>query len=232
MLVFGESERPAQYFQGVAVTETDFKNCRRAVEFHAARIHRIAGRHGIERDDLAQEGYLALLKAAGRYKDVGASLATFADRGVKGAMLRFVQKERGGGLTRFGFQNGYERLPFVSLHTEHSDADGEPVKLLDLLPSREPDPLAAAEASQVSEAVQDLPERERTAADLYYWHGLEQPEIARHIGITQPGVSVILRRARERLRERLNEFRVSPIGDVKGRPVLSPGTRGEEKGMG
>lgn len=199
-----ESERRSQNFPGVTMTETEFQSCRRAIEFHAARIHRIAGRHGIERDDLIQEGYAALIVSAGRYEDVGASLATFAGLGIKGAMLRFVQRARGSGITGFGYQNGYERLPFASLHTEQSDvADSEPITLLDLLPSGEPDPHATAEASMVRDAVQELPEPERTVMMLFYWHDLDQPEIARRLGLSQPGVSRILRRARKRLRQRL-----------------------------
>jgi RNA polymerase sigma factor (sigma-70 family) len=188
----------------VVVADADLKSCRRCVEFHAARIHRIAGRYGIERSDLVQEGYVALMMSASRYQDVGASLATFAARGIKGAMLRFIQRARGRGITGYGYQNGYERLPFVCLHTEQSDAaDGEPITLLDLIPSREPDPHATAEASMVREAVQELPERERTVMMLFYWHELDQPEIARRLGLSRPGVSRILLRARERLQERL-----------------------------
>jgi hypothetical protein len=101
---------------------------------------------------------------------VGASLATFAGQGIKGAMLRFIQRGRGGGITGFGYQNGYECLPLVSVHTEQSDgADSDPITLLDLLPSGGPDPHAAAEASMVREAVQGLPERERTVMMLFYW---------------------------------------------------------------
>jgi RNA polymerase sigma factor (sigma-70 family) len=186
------------------VTETELQSCRRSVEFHAAQIHRIAGRYGIERDDLVQEGYVALLMSAGRYEDVGASLATFANRGIKGAMLRFVQRRRGRGITGFGYRKSYEHLPFVSLHIKQSDgADGELITLLDLLPSGEPDPHATAEASMVREALQKLPEREREVIMLFYFHDLDQPEIARRLGFSQPRVSRILRRARERLRKRL-----------------------------
>jgi RNA polymerase sigma factor (sigma-70 family) len=187
----------------VVVSKADLKSCRRSVEFHAARIHRIAGRYGIERDDLVQEGYVALMMSAGRYEDVGASLATFAGPGIKGAMLRFVQKWRGRGITGFGYQNGYERLPFMSLHTEGDGTDSDPITLLDLLPSGGPDPHAAAETSMVREAVQELPERERTVMMLFYWQELDQPEIGRRLGLSRRDVCRILRRARERLRERL-----------------------------
>lgn len=186
------------------MTETEIQSCRRSIEFHAARTHRKAGRQGVERNDLVQEGYVALFMAAGRYVDKGASLATFADRAVEGAMLRFVQRGRGRGITGFGYQNGYEPLRFVSLHVVPND--GTYRERPDLPPSSEADPHATAEASQVRDFVRELPERERTVVMLFYWHDLDQPEIARRLGLSQPGVSRIMRRARERLRERLGAY--------------------------
>jgi RNA polymerase sigma-B factor len=58
----------------------------------------------------------------------------------------------------------------------------------------------------IRELVADLPERERTIIFLRFFEGLNQPEIAERVGVSQSYLSRILRRTLVDLKERLTEL--------------------------
>lgn len=71
----------------------------RLCALHKDRIGALARKHscpGLEEDDVVQTGYTALLEALGRFDPAkGASLWAFAERSVKGAMIRASSKWQG-----------------------------------------------------------------------------------------------------------------------------------------
>jgi RNA polymerase sigma factor for flagellar operon FliA len=63
--------------------------------------------------------------------------------------------------------------------------------------------IAQEEASSVSAAIANLPEKERLVATLYYQRGWQLKEIGAHLGVSEGRVSQIRSRAVERLRAKL-----------------------------
>jgi RNA polymerase sigma factor FliA len=88
------------------------------------------------------------------------------------------------------------------------DASGDKVSLLDTIEDESaPDPQAALDTSEVkdrlSEAIQDLPERETLVVALYYFENLTLREIGEVLGVTESRVSQLHSKAVLRLRSRL-----------------------------
>jgi RNA polymerase sigma factor (sigma-70 family) len=72
----------------------------------------------------------------------------------------------------------------------------------------------------LDDAIAALPTKQRQAATLYYCSGMNQPEIAREIGITQKAVSKRIADALRNLRARLSRRGVSVPGAVLGSLLL------------
>lgn len=78
-------------------------------------------------------------------------------------------------------------------------------------PPREPlpGPLEALsrteEAGRLREALEALPPRDHLMLTLRFWDGLDQAAIARTLGVAPGSVSVLMRRALDRLRETLEK---------------------------
>ena len=88
------------------------------------------------------------------------------------------------------------------------DASGDKVSLLDTIEDESaPDPQAALDTNEVkdrlSEAIQDLPERETLVVALYYLANLTLREIGEVLGVTESRVSQVHSKAVLRLRSRL-----------------------------
>src|SRR5215213_1498 len=88
------------------------------------------------------------------------------------------------------------------------DASGDKVSLLDTIEDESaPDPQAALDTSEVkdrlTEAIQDLPERETLVVALYYFENLTLREIGEVLGVTESRVSQLHSKAVLRLRSRL-----------------------------
>jgi RNA polymerase sigma factor (sigma-70 family) len=76
-------------------------------------------------------------------------------------------------------------------------------------PAPTPGPAAAAERAEagriVERALESLPARERFCLEMHYLEGRTHREIAECLGIPQDTVSTVIRRTRERLKERLGD---------------------------
>ena len=97
------------------------------------------------------------------------------------------------------------------------DASGDKVSLLDTIEDESaPDPQAALDTSEVkdrlSEAIQDLPERETLVVALYYFENLTLREIGEVLGVTESRVSQLHSKAVLRLRSKLKTHRLSRGG--------------------
>lgn len=114
--------------------------------YHIAR--RMRG-PGAELEDLAQEGFVALLEAAQRYRrDLGVSFSSFAYRAIHGAVLRASLVARRRGMTpSHDYQEGVEREAPLSMDMVIDEEGaslhdlvgwcGAPEEMVDLL--REPE---------------------------------------------------------------------------------------------
>ncbi len=138
----------------------------------------LARQYSASTEDLEQEGYAALLAVTGRLRPETAE--AYVRVRVRGAMLDSLARE---------------------LRQRHEDLseDGE-------FPSPLPSPEEAAEAAErtgrLAAAVDQLPARQRTVVRLRLREDT-QTEVGRELGIAQPAVSQLERRAVRRLRDAL-----------------------------
>lgn len=140
-----------------------------------------------EADDLYQDACVGALQAVQRYQEGhGATLATWAERRIWGAMLDGLRKR-------------------------HTGRHAQPITLIPLTPRREA-MLRAAEAQTPYEQalaldalLDPLNARERHMVLAYYVEGLEMAPIGAQLGITQSAVSQMHKTALRRLRAHLSQ---------------------------
>jgi RNA polymerase sigma-70 factor (ECF subfamily) len=93
---------------------------------------------------------------------------------------------------------------------EAGDAD-----LLDAAPSPQAGPVASAELEEEREivrlAIEQLPERDKRAIQLYYFKGVKYSDLAKTLDIPSSQVGMILRRARERTAKLLQKGKDSRL---------------------
>lgn len=147
---------------------------------HAAL--RFAGR-GEELSDLIQTGAVGLIKAAERFDPSrGTRFSTYAYSLITGEILRSLRKRRG---------------PITVSLDELHDEGFSPAETF----AEYPDAFERAEDRIFAEQlISSLPERERELIRLRYYSGLTQRETGRVLGVSQPQVSRIEKRALSRLR--------------------------------
>jgi RNA polymerase sigma-70 factor (ECF subfamily) len=155
-------------------------------------------------DDVVQETWLAVLRGIDRFEE-RSSLKTWIFRIlVNRARTRAVREAR--------------QVPFSSLATAEDqegpavdpsafNADGtwaSPPARLDVEP--ETRLLAGELRGRLAEVVDTLPEQQRTVILLRDVAGLDGPEVADALGISEGNQRVILHRARTRVRDELTEY--------------------------
>jgi RNA polymerase sigma-70 factor (ECF subfamily) len=165
------------------VAEGDMAAFGELVERHQERAWRIACHYvgdRAEAEDLAQEAFLRILSASGRYKP-SARFTTYLYRVVANLCLDHRRKRR-------------PSLPGDLPHAQSTA--GAPDERL-----------RAEERDRAIEAALDLlPDRQRMAAVLRYYEGLSLDEIAEAMDATYKAVERLLARARASLEPRLRHF--------------------------
>jgi RNA polymerase sigma-70 factor (ECF subfamily) len=180
---------------------------------HVGGVHavalRLTGDRGLT-EEVVQETFLALWNRAELFDPAVASLGTW---------LRAIARNRAvDRLRAIGRRPALVPLPGERDSSEsHGGLDrlgGEPVVIGGA--GRDPDPVLAAEAASVREAIgaalATMPEVERTVIVLAYREGLTQQEIAQRLDWPLGTVKTRTRRALARLRELL---------DADGTPVVA-----------
>ena len=155
-------------------------------------------------DDVVQETWLAVIGGIDRFEE-RSSLKTWLFRIlVNRARTRAVREAR--------------QVPFSSLASSEDQegpavdpsaftAEGgwaSPPPRLDVEP--ETQLLAGELRGQLSDAVETLPEQQRTVILLRDFAGLDGPEVAESLGISEGNQRVILHRARTRVRDALADY--------------------------
>ena len=160
------------------------------------RMARMFVRDQAVAEEVLQETWIAVLRGIDRFEG-RSSLRTWLFRIlVNRARTRAVREARS--------------LPFSSVGPE--DEDGAPAVDPDafrdggwITPPAQPDTevLAGELRGRLADIVDTLPERERTVILLRDVAGLEGPEVAEALGVSEGNQRVILHRARSKVREQL-----------------------------
>jgi RNA polymerase sigma-70 factor, ECF subfamily len=149
------------------------------------------GPYAAETEDLAQQVFLKVWKAAPRYRPE-AKFTTWLLTICRHCVFTQLKKSR--------------RTQTVSLAYEGEDGEGESthpdltVQTADL--SLMQDEMVA----RVEAAIRELPENQRVALTLRQYEQLDYEEIGRVMGLSVSSVKSLLFRARDRLREELKTY--------------------------
>lgn len=147
---------------------------------HQVAVWRTAYRMVADRqaaEDLAQEAFLRLFRASGRYRPT-AALRTYLYRIVVRVCLDYLRKKRPRPAPELAHLTG--PAPSVEQHAEQGER-----------------------SRQVHQALASLPPKQRSAVVLRYFEGLSSAEIADAMNTTVKAVERLLARGRETLQERL-----------------------------
>ncbi|HEX8102596.1 MAG TPA: sigma-70 family RNA polymerase sigma factor [Solirubrobacteraceae bacterium] len=156
-------------------------------------------------DDVAQETWLAVIKGIDRFEQ-RASLKTWIFRIlVNRASTRAVREAR---QVPFSSLVSAEDVAGPAVDPSAFDSDGmwvHPPAQLDTEPGIEL--LAQELRRELAHAVDQLPVQQRTVILLRDVAGLDGPEVADALGITEGNQRVILHRARAQVRDHLSRYR-------------------------
>lgn len=146
-----------------------------------------------EAEDIAQQTFVQVWKSASRYQ-VSARFSTWLFTIARNLCLNEIRRR--------------SRHPADSLEAqERPDDDVPPPQLADRNARPAPDLLNSGELSQkVQEAIDDLPETQRTALLLCREEELSYEEIARVLGTSLSATKSIIFRGRETLKQRLKPY--------------------------
>ncbi len=140
---------------------------------------------GMEHDDVVGCCLLGLVEAARDHMPEKGKFSTFAARVMQYKVLSELKKVR-----RWG-RAGY----MESLEAEREDG----LRLAELIPDPH-DGYAEVDAAQIYEVwMGKLTEREKEAAGLVVGEGISQEDAARRMGISQPYVCRIMKKARRKM---------------------------------
>jgi RNA polymerase sigma factor for flagellar operon FliA len=124
------------------------------------------------------------------------------------------------GLDDAGLQRALSEIALVSLvafdaAVGAATGDDQPLTLGEVLADRDDDPMAAVELAELrrtlADAIERLPQRERTVVSLYYHDGLTLAEIGRVLGVTESRACQLHGKAVARLRIRLVAADRAPV---------------------
>lgn len=146
-------------------------------------------------EDLAQEVFLRVYRARGKYKP-SAKFTTWLFRIATNLALNSVRDER-------------HRQRDVSIDEPAPGEEGNVAAAMDV-PSQEPGALerllARQRAQQILRVIHTLPEKQRAAVLLHKYQGMDYDEIARVLECSESALKSLLFRAYETLRIELAPF--------------------------
>lgn len=130
------------------------------------------------------------------------SAGSFRGEGSFGAWLRQIARNT---LVDWHGEKARLHIPVASVPDHHIEDDPATATAL-----------ANEERILIREVVDELPEAQREVVQLRYWKDLTIDEIARFTGRTRGAIRVLLHRARQSLRRRLNAKEVTALLGATG----------------
>ncbi len=160
-----------------------------------------------EREDLVQEGVIAVLKGIKTY-DGRVKFYVYMYKRIHGAMIDFLRK-----IYKTRDIKNYRFLSLENTHKNINPDSGE-TRLLDLIPYNKSnilDDIIEQEKKDIVmdkfiEIVDNLPERERFIAMEYFMGSLTMLEMSQVVGLTESRICQITLKLREELKDKINEI--------------------------
>ncbi|MBO6305019.1 MAG: sigma-70 family RNA polymerase sigma factor [Selenomonadaceae bacterium] len=136
-------------------------------------------------DDLAGNVFMKMYKSLDSFDPQKASFATWLNRITANEVKMYFRAKS---------RHDDKETSWDENFNPAADENLEPEKQV----------LSKERASEIKSALMTLPERERAVIEMTYWLNLKPKEIADSLGLTPNHVSVILRRAKQTLRDCLS----------------------------
>lgn len=180
----------------------------------AKRFHyRIHGR--IEMDELVAEGNLALVRCIDRWKpDGGATLSTYIDRRVTGALLDYLRSQDD--LSRDQRAEMGNQQMTISYDGILGVVEGQSVPFVAIIPSDDKDALTRVIENEQMRCVRTvagaMSRAQRAALHLYYFREIKQSEVAAIIGLSETRTCQLINRGVRKLQHALISDRVLHTG--------------------
>ncbi len=161
-----------------------------------ARVARLRLPAGVEREDIAQEARVGLLRAIRRWRPERGPFPAFADRCVTNHALKAIDTATTRKYRLLTYARPIDPLP------DHHTRDGEPstrrVETIAALPAPDTIVIAREQLAALAAQLPRLTTRERTVL-LGVASGRSRAELALELGATRKAVSTALARARTKL---------------------------------
>lgn len=136
-------------------------------------------------DDLVGIVFMKMYKSLGSFDPQKASFATWLTRIAENEVKMYFRTKSRRDDKETSWDENFDPA---------ADANLEPEKQV----------LEKERAEEIKNALMTLPERERTVIEMKYWLNLKPKEIADSLGLTPNHISVILRRAKQMLKNCLS----------------------------
>jgi len=156
-------------------------------------VVRMLGAHRSEAEDVSQQIFIRVFKAAGRYQPE-AKFTTWLLTICRNCVFTQLKKQG-----RWKKEEAWEDEEGAEVHPLDHQSDTEAVNASDHLLRQELE-------QAVESAIQKLPENQRLALILRQYDQLDYEEIAKVLETTVPSVKSLLFRARETLRKALHSY--------------------------
>lgn len=153
--------------------------------WHVARKYRNT-RYDLE--DLAQEGTIGLIKAAGSFDPSrGTAYSTYAVKCIECEILMYLRKEK------------KHRTSSISLD-QKMDVDGSKISFKDMVGREDPEIEMVCEKEALRQRISELDPEDVRLIWMYYVQEMKQAQIARQLGIGQAQVSRRLKKVMIRIK--------------------------------
>lgn len=147
-------------------------------------------------DELKSSAYLGLIDAAEKYEvDNNKPFENFARKRIKGAILDEAKDDK-----RYNVKRGVaHKYPIQSLNAPIKEDDNS-IQFIDLVQEKEDYLDNLLLKNEIEKILLCLDHREKEIVTMHYFRNLSQKEIAEFVGLKQPAISKILKKAIEKIK--------------------------------
>ena len=148
-------------------------------------------------DELKSSAYLGLIDAAEKYEiNNNKPFKNFARKRIKGSILDEVKDDK-----RYNVKRGVpHEQPIQSLNSTTCKDGEKTVQFIELVQAKEDYLNDLLIKNEIEKMLMCLDHREKEIVTMYYFRNLTQQEISEFVGLKQPAVSKIIKKAIEKIK--------------------------------